>query len=509
MNTNELDKVIHIDNPLEPEKGGFYKAFAEHFDEYIKMRDYRIFNELTGVLERPSVYLETYPDDLPFLNIETGKRLDINFSDLTDKALDHANYGVDHRAISYHTAKELGLNFYDEPELLKRIQNSCKDNSYFNSVVKNGLLVSVSEVKDPELILALDAAGRAMAPKLSFDDAKYEPIFNKLDQYFNYFRIMNHGFRAAPTDKINDTFNKTLSFNDLQQRGIYPYSFCSPMLACNTVHYEHDKQIQADHRVSLPKPIYFRSASDYLKAHTFALAKSVLHVSELTENRGISHPILFSQDLSPLALNKNDRQCLYANDGHILKNRMDFVCAVAGTMIAAKMGAEITQNDIKKLYFSPCADLSGNDSVSPINELLLNGVMKQEIKQYFDIAAKVANHIASKEVELSKNNSLEPLSKSTWTQWKEDHERHAMQMATPSIPQICKQYNVEVTRDNVLKALNDLTSQKVNEVAQSKEQIKAALSQDQSINQAIKHFDLQPQKLSDLNKTAQTKGAER
>ena len=123
----------------------------------------------------------------------------------------------------------------------------------------------------------------------------------------------------------------------------------------------------------------------------------------------------------------------------------------------------------------------------------------------FDISTKANNYL--KDIFLNKELSPADSAPSLWQQWKKQSDFDAMQMATPSIPQICKQYNVEVTRDNVIRALNDLTNQKVNEVAQSKEPIKAALSQDQPINQAMLTKSISVP--ADKSKEPQSKGAER
>ena len=237
-----------------------------------------------------------------------------------------------------------------------------------------------------------------------------------------------------------------------------------------------------------PKPILFKSENDYLKAGAHAITNHIINCA-------------LSGELPDLKLNKKlfsapDYLYSFAKQDVKFERESKALLArdIAGTMFAAQFGVPLTQNDVNRVH----------------NYYFVGGIKdwnKAEFEQIISSATKVANFARNLDLSKDLNLNLSLMYKELWQDWKKSHEQHAMQMATPSIPQICKQYNVEVTRDNVIKALNNLTSQKFNEVAQSKEPIKAALSQEQPINQAMLTKSISVS--ADKSKEPQTKGAER
>ena len=454
MNTNELDKVIPVNNPLEPEKGGYYKAFMESRD-FNPNRKFREFNEQTTELGSP--FFDAGCNSIPKFNLSTGSFVDISSKEISSAISPNFDYAHDFRVIDKSLGDFLGLK-----------------TDVYNPYIANSL-VSLDSFEHNELIDVLDKAGRAGATKLSFDDAKYEPVFNKLEQYFQHFNIslkfqsLGYDFDGPNSNHNNINCDKAeITGNGL---GLVSNRF----EAFNSGYSNTNENWVA--KISLPRT--FRSENHFLKAGADVIASNLFKNFDpsFSSSQYVNNNINFDE---------SERKFLVTESIHDKYTpHKEFIKSMTGIMFAAQLGAPVTQNDINRF-----------------NSL---NIPNQDFKMLFDISTKANNYL--KDIFLNKELSPADSAPSLWQQWKKDLISHAMQMATPSIPQICKQYNVEVTRDNVIRALNDLTNQKVNEVAQSKEPIKAALSQDQPINQAMLTKSISVP--ADKSKEPQSKGAER
>ena len=83
MSNNKLDKVIPVDNPLEPEKGGYLKAYIDNFDYGDIHHDptTRRANFDSWTLD-PLPYNMGLKDARLKLNLETGKAVNLLSNDL-------------------------------------------------------------------------------------------------------------------------------------------------------------------------------------------------------------------------------------------------------------------------------------------------------------------------------------------------------------------------------------------------------------------------------------------
>ena len=79
--------------------------------------------------------------------------------------------------------------------------------SYFQSSLANGNLISLALVSDCDFINAIDNAGKIVSPKLSFDDARYEPQFKKVEQLFNHFSIKLRFGNFGDFDSAQELFS--------------------------------------------------------------------------------------------------------------------------------------------------------------------------------------------------------------------------------------------------------------------------------------------------------------
>ena len=563
MSNNDLDKVIPVDNPLEPEKGGYLKAYKEHYEPAYGSNS-RVFNEETGKLD-PLPYNMGLKEARPKLSLETGIQYNLSKYDINSISFnDSIN---DPRVISISTLKQLGVNYHRSEDYLNEVaerlthareydlfprpdfegakesdipsiekvsyQNILRNcdlskSSYFKAFASEGALIGVGSIDDRDFVNALDNAAKAVAPKLSFDDAKYEKQFDKLEQYLNTIQIrLNHDEYFIDNDKHQELFNisnQGKAFEILRNE-IDPAlkeKIKEPWLDLNkspfmefSTSYRHGYIYD---RVIFPAPSNFKSENDYLRAGAHVITNALIDVGVRRSFFGtFENPLELNNHsdyalLSPLPRDSDfdeNNRLIYSKE----LTKAFLTRDIAGTMFAAQFGVPVTQNDINRfnVYFK--------DKNFP----------ESDVKQIFDVASRVVSFATSKDLsDIGKdiNRSgydirhpaippyinlsdydIPPKNQGLWANWKADNERYAMQMATPSIPQICKQYNVEMTRDNVITALNNLTSQKFNEVAQSKEPIKAALSQDQSINKALMTKSISVS--TDKSKEPQTKGAER
>ena len=543
MSNNDLDKVIPVDNPLEPEKGGYLKAYKEHYEPAYGSNS-RVFNEETGKLE-PLPYNMGLKEARPKLSLETGIQYNLSKSDLNSILLtDPTN---DPRVIGISTLKQLDVNYHRSEHYLNEVaqrlthareydlfpipdfsgakesdipsiekisyQNILRNcdlskSSLFKAFASEGALIGLGSIEDPELIQAFDNAAKAVAPKLSFDDTKYEKQFDKLEQYLNTIQIrLLHKEYFVDNDKHQELFNISnqgkafeILRNEidpaLKERIKEPWVDLkkSPFMELSNSY----KYGVITNYVFFPAPSNFKSETDYLRAGAHVITNALIDVG--IKRGTFDNPLKFNHSeyalLSPLPhdsdFDENNR-LIYSKE----LTKAFLTRDIAGTMFAAQFGVPVTQNDINRfnVYFK--------DKNFP----------ESDVKQIFDVASRVVSFATSKDLsDIGKyiNQSdydVPPKNQGLWANWKANNERYAMQMATPSIPQICKQYNVEMTRDNVITALNNLTSQKVESIAQSKEPIKAALSQDQSINKALITNSISVP--TDKSKEPKTKGAER
>ena len=489
MNTNDLNKVIPVDSPLEPEKGGFLKAYKDNFQRSAPL-SIRQFNEKTGELN-PAFFNNGLKDEVLKLNIETGKTLKLSKFDI--------GADLDFRVISLQTLNNLGLELKWRASTLRNIQNSLYrgaytpnlykklqnihsssvinseyfKGSYFQASIENGYLVSLDTIKDQDFVNALDHAAKACTPKLIFDDAKYEPKFNKLEQYFEHLGIdtkpNSHGYQDH--DVMQDDYQISRSGRAFQ------FS-----LKGTNIPWENINKFPFKDLKSLPPPHYCKSENDYLRIGAHLITNSILD-NTINKYR--------NKEKTPFKFTLQDKALM--GDWLLSAEVKD----IAGTMFAAQFGVPFTQNDVNR--FNSRIEISHSPNFDD------KGYVFDKI---FNLATKVVAYARDLDVskELS-SSQLTPEKPSLWSNWKHQNENYAMQMATPSLNELCKQNNIAMNKDNVIKALNDMTSQKVNEVAQSKEPIKAALNQDQSINKAM--LTKSRSVPADKSKEPQSKGAER
>ena len=437
MNTNELDKAIPVDNPLEPEKGGYYKAFMERRD-YQPDRPYYTLSENSG--EAASVFFDSGLKVVqPKLDLATGKHLPITFGTSVlwgDQFF--LSRGHDIRALSYQTIKSLGLEFKDP----KRPDTVVNWYGYKNK----DFLVSLDELKDSELLKSLNKAAKNnnnyQPPK--FDDALYAPAFERLNDYLNIFKVkLRDRPEADHLAAFDSEFIKRNQGNSINKCGFAAIR-----------QYDHNFGVNKNKDclkdivpAAMPLSTVFRDENAFLKGGAIVLAKRLLR-----DNPNFA-PI-FKID---------EHEVDFVKSFTSVPNwpRENFLTCITGCMIAAQLGAPkpVTQNDIN--WFNS------------IN------ISDQEVKTAIGIATKATEFLNSKFVEV--NFVEKPINKDLWQDWKKSHENLALQLATPSIQELLKNQAFDLTRDNVITALNNLTSQKVNAVGQSKEPIKEALKNDEAV----------------------------
>ena len=480
-----LNNVIPVDNPLEPEKGGFLKAYKDNFEpsEHLSTRE---FNPQTGELD-PPFFNNGLKDEVLKLNIETGKTLKLSKFDI----------GADHdfRVISLQTLNNLGLELKFPEFRLGEIQKSLSQGaynptgyrtlgrgafhrgSYFQASIENGYLLSLDTIKDRDFVNALDRAAKATAPKLSFDDAKYEPQFKKLEQYFEHLRIdpktyIPNNWDWHDHDYMQDDYKISLHGSE------YPNSQSTSWGNISKYPFHALK--------SLPPPHYCKSENDYLRIGAHLITNSIL------------------DDAVNKYQNKEKTPFKFTVHDNALLNYNDFMVKdIAGTMFAAQFGVPLTQNDLNKF----------NSRVDPYKSPNFDDDFYKRIYKFdkvFKLAAKVVAYARDLDVskELSKSQSAPEKPSLLWSYWKQQNEQYAMHMATPSLNELCKQNNIAMNKDNIIKALNNLTNQKVNEVGQSKEPIKATLSKEQPINKELLNQTINSQFI-EKSKEPQSKGLER
>ena len=424
---------------FEPRDPDFYPFHKNHF---------RFLDKSSGKFSEPFVSTGL-KNELPKLNIETGQSVNVSLTDVNRlRKLNSTDFDL--RVISYTTAKRLGLELIDDAAMQEKFLKAFSfpdisdidlrykpldgtQSGYFKATLNHGFLISLDEIKDRDFVNALDNAAKACAPKISFDDAKYEPIFNKLEQYFNQLNVkIVHDYIYDYDVKADDALISN------ENKILVNYDSCWDLSPFDNL---------------LPAPVSFKSENDYLRT------ASQFVVNEL----------------------------IYKDTSGSLFEYKDLVINLSASMFAEHIGVPIDQAEINRLS-------ANHDAI----KMFSNG---DEVK-VFELAAKYANQAIN--LELNKSSDQYTL----WSNFKNNIETITTQMATPSLDELCKQNNIALNKDNVIKALNDMTSQKVNEVAQSKEPIKAALSQDKPISNSLVEklrFALSANK----PKESQTKGVER
>ena len=501
MSNNKLDKVIHVDSPFEPEKGGFLKAYKKHYKPAYGSNK-RIFNDKTSKLE-PLPYNIGLKEEMPKLSLESGVRFNLNH--------EHIFADDDFRMISIQTAKKLGIKLVSEPTLLELVTRNVQQfdsydaihfhsekskGSYFQASLSDGYLVSIDKINDRSFIRALNKAAQSCAPKLTFNNKKYEPQFKKLEQALNNLNITLNHSKLSGFDHLQEICDLTdegflLSVKD----GIEPPWKDMAKSPFASFSINHDS--------SLPfyKPYCFKNEESYLKAGAHVITNAVIDKALKNFHQGIDNPFEFtSKDASLLAVPSNVKykSSHFSKPQIADKSQIDFEKSsyalltrdIAGTMFAAQFGVPVTQNDINRfnVYFQ--------DPTFP----------EQKANQIFDTAIRI-NSFAKQLLVSKEVNSLTPNNQDLWINWKSENKRFSVQMATPSLDVVFKLNKISFDRNSVIKALNDMTSQKVESIAQSKEPIKAALSKDQSINKAMMTKSISVP--ADKSKEPQTKGAER
>ena len=482
-----LLKPISVDNPLEPEKGGFLQAYKKNFAAKGSQANRKVYKNLEWLSY--DFFDIGVSDRVRKIDIETGLGFYLGRADV--------NADQDFRLISLRTVKNLGLELKDPENLLRSISKTLTDgginttmdfnnleakrmtpykSSYFQASIEFGFLVSLDNIADRDFVNALDRAAEACravkdpAKKYSFDDAKYEPQFNKLEHYFKHF-----GIDTKPDwDRYHDY--------DVMQEDFKISNGGSAFKSAQNIPWENINKFPFKDLDSLPPPSYCNSENAFLRIGAHIITNSILD-NAINDYKN-KEAIPFKFTLQDNALMKDATKAAMVKD-------------IAGTMFAAQFGVPFTQNDVNRFNSRFYSFKSRNFDDK-----------NNEFYRVFNLATKVA--VYARDLDVSKELSTSkptPENPSLWSNWKAGNEQYAMQMATPSLNELCEQKNVEINKDSIIKALNDFTSQKFNEVAQNKEPIKAALSQEQPINQALITNSISVP--ADKSKEPQTKGAER
>lgn len=419
----ELDKVIYVDNPLEPEKGGYFKAFMERRD-FNANRVYMSYDEESGRFNAP--FFDDGCKSVPKLDLATGTQIEISRFEIAHHDL--SGDCRDFRVISNNVVEQLELAIN---------ARQYKQNE-FNSL-------DLFTEHNSNLITLLDTAAKANNPKLPvFDDAQYEPQFNKLEQYLKHFDISftkDSVVEAARAGSIQNNWGEYQYKCNISETGIKPLIFqadCPESLGSIDLENPNLHKWQT----SLPLPREFRSENTYLKAGA-EIVGSYVFKNFSAINKGS-----FSENLKPLIeLNDRDNQLL----GKSETNRL-FVLDMTSIMFSAQLGVSVTQNDINRF----------NSYDIPTSEM----------KDLFDLSSRASNYLKS--IDLTKNlgsQEQEDSSLSLWQQWKADRTSQAIQMATPSLPEIAKSVGKElIHRDDIIDAISQTINNKVKDISATKEQ---------------------------------------
>lgn len=471
--SQDLDKVIPVDNPMEPDNQGFLKAYIENYYPASESIN-RTVNQETGELN-PLPYNIGLKENIPKLNIETGELL--NF-DGHDAFINNDDF----RVISIQTAHRMGLNFGNQEEtkdLIDHVHSSLKmstnsslerylsnfekrlanpeqcdftKSSYYQASINNGYLVCVDKITDHSFLEALDACAKAnFTPQIGPNDAKFEAEFNKLDQYFKKFNVELNYLCYQDFDMQNEDFKvsnsgKAFLYNDNDR----PYSNnnSDPF----RTYLARDFSQEDRNIYYCPAPFSFKSENDYLKAAAHVISNHILNSQRYSFN---------SNTEIDLKLNSQEKEFLSKHSAPVYE--------MAGTMLASQFGVPFTQNDINRfnVHFSQKA------------------CPQDELKQVHDLAIRVVNYV--KELDLSKDvikhdNASERTT--LWQDWKSNNERYAMQMATPSFSEIAEHLNKNITQNNIKDAVSQFCMDKAKSFQANKEQIKETLKDDIGLNKS-------------------------
>ena len=167
-----LLKPISVDNPLEPEKGGFLQAYKKNFAAKGSQANRKVYKNLEWLSY--DFFDIGVSDRVRKIDIETGLGFYLGRADV--------NADQDFRLISLRTVKNLGLELKDPENLLRSISKTLTDgginttmdfnnleakrmtpykSSYFQASIEFGFLVSLDNIADRDFVNALDRAAEA------------------------------------------------------------------------------------------------------------------------------------------------------------------------------------------------------------------------------------------------------------------------------------------------------------------------------------------------------------
>lgn len=449
MNTDtqqDLDKVILVDNPLDPEKGGFLKAYQEQFVLLGKSLEK---DNKTGYAIPPKF---NFPmDPLPLKrNIETGK-------DLSFLALD-CMANSDFRTISYDTAKDLNLIKDPEGKIKSRLSNCLLDiercgptkRNYIQASYENGFLISLDQLSDRSFVEALDKAAMKNNPDLpKFNDAKYEPQFKKLGQYL-----------------------KCLAINELQSKNFeladdIPYNK-------NNCHYNLFLKHKNEDFARFPRPAAFKNEYEHLKAAAHLVTNTLINTYIIT---GKHDSLPFSPKSGDIDLLLGDPFVNYGMEpSHLLFD-------MAGNMFAAHLGVPMTQNDVNRCASYYLLADTGSCQISKENIKL-----PDYVEPVFELAARIAN--CAQQLDLSKpltvgEHNISDFKQDLWQQFKNSKEQDAIHKATPSLNEIAKFQELSFAKKDVLNTINSFITQKSNILEPNKTLLEETIKIDSSINKLV------------------------
>lgn len=464
----QLDTIIYVDNPLEPEKGGFLKAFTDNYQAIEFRAKYR---ENDG----PKLFDLGIKQEIPKLNLDNGQHVKYTCSNYSHimgdtEYLDAIN--ADLRVIDYHQAKQLGLQFKDEVKLIKFAANLISNDSRIaESVTKNGFLVSIDELQDKSF---MDSLNKIASQKIQnesslpiFNDEKYKKQFDRVEQLLNHFGIeLNHSFIIDKDPNADQPLN-SCHFERISASHANLYS----SIPARNLELDESNRLPYS-TIRMPKPISFRSEDYYLRACAHIIGECLVNTS-------IKRFDAIADNVQPFVkLNKNYMASL--NQGFDLMAK-----DIAGTMIAAQLGVPVVQNDLKRFCVNKIeTDPNGRNYKKD----------QLGLERTFAFAARIACYV--RDLDLSKDQSVMPINKGLWDNWKADHTNFAKQMNSPSLNEIAKSYEQIISRDNIIQAINNHINNKSHQLNKHIDHIKESTDANKTFSLAA--FDLKPMTLQEL-----------
>ena len=491
---SELNRPVHVEEPLSPEKGGFLKAYMQNYSYLGHSANY-----ITGY--NPPIFDLGLKRELPKINVVNQEHVMYPLANYSDGST------RDLRVIPFVMVKERNLEFKDEKKLISKIgelllEEPRTHKDIINESGSSVFLVSLDEIKDKSLQTVLDHFGREAAYENKamavFDDDKYAPAFEKIEKLLNHFGIkLEHSF-INDKDPYKDKDDKSWSADHRE-----------PLTSGHANLYKkfHDSNFPDNKTVKMPYPINFRSENDYLKACAHLIGDCIFESSlkQAAKELDKSESKLLFVNSSPLQ--QPPEQPLIKISKHELSSLKDnqwrnMACDIAGTMIAAQAGVPVTQNDIKRFSVARIEmDESGRDYKSD----------QLGVKRAFDVAARVAKLV--RDIDLSKDQQTEPLNKGLWDFYKHDHENLVIQMHTPSMSFIDSVLDkVQGTKsEDILKTVDSLVQTRVEAIAENKDKVTDTVNNSNNLREDLstaakssldlyEHFDLQPVRLVDMLK---------